>query len=336
MKRCTHCGQENDEAASCCTSCGTDGFGEPAAPAAAKGPSKGKPWLGVVLSLLVPGFGMLRGGKPGLALAWFVGLELGSALVAAAMALERIPFGLGVAAGALWLAAELCMLCQSCRPGRMTGKLWAAFAGMLVLTQALPCPPELVAHPFKMPSGSMRPTLQGGSGQDDHLVVDRLTYRVSSPRRGDLVVFHTEGIPGLPQDQFYVKRIIGLPGERLEIRDGFVFADDIRLTDRDGIPPIHYVTREAVEGSKPTSSASYVVEKESYFVLGDNSKASLDSRHFGSVPRENIYGKVTGIYYPFSRAGRPRYVGEPGAPANANQPIRSETSQTSSAAGSLR
>ena len=131
-----------------------------------------------------------------------------------------------------------------------------------------------------------------------------------------MLVFLTEGIPGLPQDQIYVKRIVGMPGERLEIRDGSVFANGVRLTERDGIPPIHYMTREAVDRGDRTSSASYEVDKEGYFVVGDNLKNSLDSRYWGCVPRKNVYGKVTGIYYPFSRAGRPRYVSEPAASPN--------------------
>ena len=101
-----------------------------------------------------------------------------------------------------------------------------------------------------------------------------------------------------------------MPGERIEIRDGSVFANGVRLTERDGIPPIRFVTRAVVEHAAGASTASYDVDKGGYFVLGDNSSNSLDSRFFGCVPRQNVYGKVTAIYYPFSRAGRPRYPGE--------------------------
>src|SRR5439155_13717080 len=95
-----------------------------------------------------------------------------------------------------------------------------------------------------------------------------------------------------------------------------VFANGLRLTAADGIPPIHYVSREAMEGGDGALGASYLVDRQGYFVLGDNSTNSLDSRHWGCVPRKNVYGKVTGIYYPFSRAGRPRYVSEPAASPN--------------------
>ena len=336
MKICLHCGRENEDTASSCTSCGRGEFREPAAPVASRTPSKGKPWAGVLLSLLVPGFGIARGGNPALALAWFVGLELGLVLVVLTFAMEALPFSLGVAAATVCLAAELPMLFQSYRPGRMTSKLWVAFAGLLAVALVVQLTSRFVARPLQMGTGSMRPTLEGASGHGDFLIVDRLTYRLASPRRGDLLVFLTDGISGLPQDQIWVKRIVGMSGERLEIRGGSVFANGRRLTWADGIPPISYVTREAMERGDGALGESYLVDRQGYFVMGDNSTNSLDSRQWGSVPRRNVYGKVAGIYYPFSRAGRLRYPGEPDGAANRGQPIRSETNRTSGAAGSRR
>lgn len=309
-------------------------FAEPEEPA--KAPSQGRPWAGVIFSLLVPGFGIARGGRLSRAVAWFLGLELGMVAVGLGLALEEIPFAVGLAAAGCWAFAFLAMLYQSYRPGRMTGKHWAAFIGLWALTLVAGSPTQLVVRPFKMPTGSMSPTLQGASDQSDHIFVDRLTYRFSSPRRGDLLVFLTQGIPGLPQDQIYVKRIVGMPGERLEIHDGAVFANGTRLTEGQGIPPIRFSTGEPVGHAASASRASYQVAQGSYFVVGDNPDNSLDSRHFGCVPLPNIYGKVTAIYYPFSRAGRPRYPGEPGGAANRSQPIRAETNSTSASAGSGR
>src|SRR5438034_4482265 len=117
MKRCAHCGQENDDAASSCTSCGRSEFAEPKVPVAPEALSKGKPWVGVLLSLLISGFGISRAGHPGQAVAWFLGLEIGWTFVALMFALEWIPFGVGLVAGAFWLAAELVMLYLSYRPG---------------------------------------------------------------------------------------------------------------------------------------------------------------------------------------------------------------------------
>jgi signal peptidase I len=305
-------------------------FAQAGAPA--ETPSQGRPWVGVIFSLLVPGFGIARGGRWSPAIVWFLGLEVG--IVAVGLGFAFIPFMLAVTVAGCWLFAFLAMLYQSHCPGRMTGKHWAALVGLLALT--LPVGPELVERPFKMTTRSMSPTLQGADGNGDHVIVDRMTYRFFSPRRGDLIVFRTEGIAGLRQDQFYIKRIVGMPGERLEIHDGSVFANGTRLTERDGIPAIRFVTRASIEQGDSVSGATYEVDKQSYFVLGDNSTNSLDSRYFGCIPRRNVYGKVTAIYYPFSRAGRPRYPGETGGAANQSQPFPSGTNLTSAAAGSRR
>ena len=236
-------------------------------------------------------------------------------MVATSFALDSVPFVVALATGGYWLIAVLVMLSQSYRPGRMTFKHWAAFAVVLTLSVALPSPLELVAHPFKMPTGSMSPTLQGKPGKGDHVFVDRLTYRFSSPRRGDLLVFVTKGIPGLPQDQIYVNRIVGMPEEQIEVHDGSIFANGARLTEREGVPPIRFTPGDFEgqgESGSSGSRASCQVSQAGYFVVGDNSTNNLDSRHWGCVPRQNVYGKITAIYYPFSRAGRPRFPGESG------------------------
>ena len=306
----------------------------PGAPTSAV--SESRPWAGVIFSLLIPGFGIARGGCWGRAAAWFLGLEVGLVVVGLGLALEEMPFGVGVAAAACWVFAVLAMLYQSYRPGRMTGKHWAAFIGLCALSLIAGSPVRLVVRAFRLPTGSMNPTLQGSSDHGDHILVDRLTYRFASPRRGDLLVFRTEGILGLPQDQIYIKRIVGMPGEHLEIHDGAVFADGTRLTQGERIPPIRFTPGELVAHGETASRASYQVAPGSYFVVGDNQDNSLDSRHFGCVPSPNVYGKVTAIYYPFSRAGRPRYPGEPVGAASRSQPSRVETNSTAGAAGPRR
>jgi signal peptidase I len=192
----------------------------------------------------------------------------------------------------------------------MTTRTWGALAALLVLSLVSPSLAAWVVRPVKVTGGSMRPTLHGGAGQpSDFIFVDRISYRVSAPRRGDLVVFFTRGLPSLPEDGILVKRIIGLPGERVEFRDGAVFAGGRRLTARDGLAPIRYHSAGGGPKAQPSESGSYAGDTDGYFVVGDNSANSLDSRRWGCVPRKNVYGKVTGIYYPFSRAGRPRYPG---------------------------
>ena len=102
---------------------------------------------------------------------------------------------------------------------------------------------------------------------------------------------------------FFVKRLVGLPGERIEIRGGRLFADGRLLDESAGIPPIVYTSPRM---SSVSSETSYAVPEDGFFFLGDNSAHSFDSRYWGSVPRKNIYGKVSRIYYPLSRIGVPR------------------------------
>ena len=159
---------------------------------------------------------------------------------------------------------------------------------------------------FKVHGSSMVPTLEGGQ----YLLVNRLVYlrvdmeRLSrvvpfwkvtnedshfslySPRRGDVIVFKAPREP----DNDFVKRVLGLPGETVAVKNGQVFIDGVRidepyLRDRD--------TRNAV----PVK-----LRADEYYVLGDNRRQSNDSRAWGPVPEGHIKGKVWVVYWPFSGA----------------------------------
>ena len=151
----------------------------------------------------------------------------------------------------------------------------------------------------------MQPTLMASANgaTADHFFVNRLAYVFSAPKRGDLIVFRTAGIPGIgrTKDVLYVKRLVGFPGETIEIKEGRLFANGRQLSEADGIPNLRYVGRIGGGGT-----ATYEVSAGSYFVLGDNSERSADSRYFGSVPGENLFGRVSRIYYPLSRISVPR------------------------------
>jgi signal peptidase I len=100
--------------------------------------------------------------------------------------------------------------------------------------------------------------------------------------------------------------VVGLPGERIEIRDGHLFADGRQLNENNGIPTVLYYSVPTSLTNSFNSGGIYLVPDDAYFVLGDNSRKSFDSRYWGYVPRTNIYGRVSRIYYPFSRASIPR------------------------------
>lgn len=265
-----------------------------------------RPWLGVLLSLLVPGFGLVRAGRIARGVRWFFAIQIIGTLIILVLICRAIPSWAAFAAIIAAIAVQIVMLVDSYRPGRLSTSSGFVFALILTAIIFLPLPAHLIAQAMKVPTAAMEPTLQGVSrGTPDHVIVDRVSYRFSAPQRGDLAVFTTAGIAGIPENSIFVKRVVGLPGEKIEIHDGHVFAGDRQLNERDGIPPVFY-TAPSFQTQSSTSGGRYVVPDGAYFVLGDNPRNSFDSRYWGFVPGANIYGRVSRIYYPFSRVGVPR------------------------------
>lgn len=146
-------------------------------------------------------------------------------------------------------------------------------------------------RPFAVPTGGMAPAVSPG----DHVFVEGITYLFRQPRRGDIVVFNTDGLNEtlVPPGNFWLKRVAGEPGDHVRISRGQLFINDqpVGLTNRAG--GITF----AAAGTFGVS-AEMTVPKGSYFVLGDNSTNSLDSRFWGSLPRGNIIGRVAVCYWP--------------------------------------
>ena len=138
-----------------------------------------------------------------------------------------------------------------------------------------------VLQPYLIPSPSMEPVLAPG----DHILVNRLAYRLWAPNRGDVVVF------AFPKDtkRTFVKRIIALEGEKVELRDNKVFIDGKAIQEP-------YLK----EGDYPPFGPQ-VVPQGKVFVLGDNRRESEDSREWGLLPKGYLLGKVWLVYYPLSR-----------------------------------
>jgi signal peptidase I len=129
---------------------------------------------------------------------------------------------------------------------------------------------------------SMEPTFQEG----ECIMVSKMSYRSSGPQRGNVIVFN----PPFDSQFPFIKRVIGLPGETVEIKDGKVFIDGIPLEEEEYI----------MEPPNEPMPATEVPENE-YFVLGDNRNQSNDSRNNWTVPRDNIIGKAWFTYWPPSR-----------------------------------
>lgn len=144
---------------------------------------------------------------------------------------------------------------------------------------------QQVVRNFRIQGDSMWPTLETGQ----FVLVERVTYRFSEPKRGDIVVFE---YPRAPQEDF-VKRIIGLPGETVEIQNGSVYINGALLTE----PYLH--------GQRTLNyhPIHVTLGPDEYFVMGDNRAASSDSRTWGALPRRNIIGRAWLSYWPPSRWG---------------------------------
>ena len=130
---------------------------------------------------------------------------------------------------------------------------------------------------FQVRGSSMEPTLHNGQ----YLMVSKLTYWIHPPERGDVIVFHP---PNHSADD-YIKRIVGLPGEQVEMRDNEMWVDDILVEEPYIANPGFY-------------SGSWNLGDGEYFVMGDNRGHSSDSRSWGMLPRENIVGKAWLCYWP--------------------------------------
>jgi len=147
--------------------------------------------------------------------------------------------------------------------------------------------------PYKIPTGSMRPTLLEG----DRIFVDKLSYRFRLPARGEIIVFK---FPGDPKKDF-VKRLIAFGGEEVVIRDGLVFVDGTRLDELADIPSRYYYNQREWKYGKEGQLIH--VPEGSFFVLGDNSAQSSDSRKWGFVPESYLVGRAFVIWWPFTRLG---------------------------------
>ncbi len=143
---------------------------------------------------------------------------------------------------------------------------------------------------FKIPSTSMVPTLKVG----DHLLANKIIYKIRSPERGDVVIFKYPKNPSID----FVKRLIGLPGETVFINNGHVYINGIKLKGPDSITKRYYYSIGTYGVDAP-----FLVPKDSYFMLGDNSFVSKDSRFFGVVPKKDIIGEAWFIYWPPWRMG---------------------------------
>jgi signal peptidase I len=159
-----------------------------------------------------------------------------------------------------------------------------------------------VAESCYIPTASMQPTLQ----INDKLTIDKVSYRFSDPVRGDIVVFNPTAqlekeVDAEGNQKFkerLIKRVIGVPGDRLEVKSGKVYINGQVIAEKylDEAPNYNW--------SSTALTPDGIVPKGHYVVLGDNRNNSYDSHYWGFVPKDKIIGKAVFRFWPIDRAGR--------------------------------
>jgi signal peptidase I len=180
------------------------------------------------------------------------------------------------------------------RPWRIAIDWVVTVVGAVAIVLAIK---QWVVNPYRIPSSSMEPTLHcAGAGLgctarfSDRVLANRFIYHFVDPKRGDIVVFETP--PQARKDcgagGTFVKRIIALPGETWEMRNGFVYINGRRLNES-------YIKQDRRDvDTRPPEK----IPKGRYFVMGDNRSQSCDSRVWGTLPGDNLIGKVFAVYWP--------------------------------------
>lgn len=145
-----------------------------------------------------------------------------------------------------------------------------------------------VVEPFEVPSASMETTIMTG----DRIFAEKVTYNFESPRAGDIVLFNDPETPA----RVLVKRVVAVGGQTVDLQDGYVVVDGVKLAES--------YTRGS---SYPLASSSitypYTVPQGEVWVMGDNRENSQDSRYFGSVDVDTVFGKAMITYWPFEDFG---------------------------------
>jgi signal peptidase I len=274
--------------------------------------------ISVFLSLLAPGLGHLYCGK------WLEAIGFAGTTVAigmlgtvAVLASPFLAWSALVGAMAAWIAVWIAASASVLREARgsdaraapaLRGPRWryslvllAVITSSSIAMWAIAVR-ERVAEVFRVPSRSMEPAIAAGS----HVIVDKLAYRKGPVRRGDVVVFVNPN----ERSQSYIKRVVALPRDVVEIRGDDVFVNGSSLAHDDEVhaPDGARILRETNAGAAyrielspnddgaPTASIPIRVPNGSCFLLGDNRRRSVDSREVGPVPLADVIGKVARVW----------------------------------------
>ncbi len=177
----------------------------------------------------------------------------------------------------------------------LSHELWD-FIKILIISVVIVVPVRyFVAQPFIVKGASMEPTFQ----EKNYLVVDELSYYFRGPERGEVAVFRFP----LDPSEYFIKRVIGLPGETVKITGGKVYVS--KNPDDKGSPMSEPYLPPDLE---TMGEVTQTLGPDEYFVMGDNRVASLDSRRWGVLPRANITGRVVFRAWPINELGVVSYT----------------------------
>lgn len=272
-------------------------------------------WLAVLLTFGCAGLGHLYVGHERRGLGFFLLslLFVPAACVAAVLPPSRFALGLLLSMTALALLTALAAVVDVVRcasRARMWPRertLWRPGLAALFLAVGLVFPLGAAVvlrtwcvEAFRVASGSMEPSLLGG----DRILVDKLAYVLGSPRRGDVVVFQRK----VDGDRTYIKRVVGLPGERVRIVGDVVFVNGTALPEAaapehgvgafwEGPEHRRWLVQRPASPSAP-DGPEVLVPEGTVFLVGDRRGASLDSRTWGPVPIEGIVGAAVYVVWP--------------------------------------
>jgi signal peptidase I len=291
-------------------------------------PAPRKPWIAAALSLFCTGLGHLYSGR----IVRGMGLFLASLVFVPAAALAAWSGGAAAMLVALLLAVAVYLgvlffaVFDAWRIARQAGNEYQlrdynnhlVYAVLILIGVTYPWGAamfvrERLLEAFVVPSASMSPTILPG----DRILANKLEYQLRDPQRFDVVIFR---VPDNPQ-QRYVKRLVGLPGETVEVKDGRVRINGEELPQQPAPTPpppgaqgeIRWETRDGrthqvlvSDNRDGDDMPPQTVPPHAYFVLGDNRNLSRDSRHFSFVPAGDLVGEAQCLYLPalsWSRLG---------------------------------
>ena len=270
-------------------------------------PRPRKAWIAVALALVGGSTGLVYCGRLRRAVLWVISLFFG--LVAAGCLLFYLPNGriawIAFAVFAVLfnfgLIADTIRIALRREPATKWYQRWWFYLGFAIVTSFVINGVLQVGHAyweeaFYIPTDSMSPTILAG----DRILVDKLRYRTTPIRHGDVVVFwldnrRAQNNPNIatPGGLFHVKRVVGLPGDVIEFRNEKLFRNGAPVDE----PYTVFSTATARIDPRLIDTPPTVVGQDELFVAGDNRRETLDSRFFGCIPRGDVVGRAAIIYW---------------------------------------